>query len=82
MTDNSGHGIDRRTLIKTAGLAVGLTTLGYATLGRLLRAAATSSWASGSRSRMYQKAITETFRDEQRTGRGLRQQPGPPAARG
>lgn len=64
MIENSGHGIGRRTLIQTAGLAAGLATLPHATL--VQAAGARRRFAivgMGSRSRMYQTAITETFRE-------------------
>jgi predicted dehydrogenase len=60
MSDKSTQTIDRRTLIKTAGgLAIGLTTLANAATVRRRYAIV----GVGSRSRMYQKAITETYPD-------------------
>jgi predicted dehydrogenase len=60
MTEESPNAIDRRTLIQAAGgLALGLSSFAAAANKRHRYAIV----GVGSRSRMYQKAITETYRD-------------------
>lgn len=63
MNDKNDPGIDRRALLKS-GIALGLGALGSPLTTQ--SAAARRRYAIvgvGSRSRMYQKAITETYRD-------------------
>jgi predicted dehydrogenase len=60
MADDPEHTIDRRTLLKSAGgAALGLASLGHAAASRRRFAIV----GLGSRSRMYLKALTERFRE-------------------
>lgn len=64
MTDETKDGIDRRTLLKTGGLALGMTALGVS--GFAAAAEPRRRYAIvgvGSRSRMYQNALTTRFAD-------------------